>query len=72
MQEMRTTSGHQITIGYDPAANTLIFREDGWYAEMFRTGDEPAVTKLQRPIGGAVVTRLRDVRRQRALGRQAR
>lgn len=68
MQDLRTTSGHRITIGYDPKANTLIFREDGWYAEAFRTGDEPAVTRLQRPIGGAVITRLRDVRRHRVSG----
>jgi hypothetical protein len=64
MQDLRTTSGHWITIGYDPAANTLIFREDGWHAEMFRTGDEASMTRLTRPIGGATITRLRDVRRQ--------
>lgn len=68
MQDLRTTSGHRITIGYDPRANTLTFREDGWHAEAFRTGDEPAVTKQQRPIGGAVITRLRDVRRRRVAG----
>lgn len=68
MQDLRTTSGHRITIGYDPRANTLTFREDGWHAEAFRTGDEPTVTKLQRPIGGAVITRLRDVRRRRVTG----
>jgi hypothetical protein len=65
MQVLRTTSGHQITIGYDPAANTLIFREEGWYAEVFRTGDEAMVTRQQRPIGSAAVTRLRDARRLR-------
>ena len=70
MQEMRTTSGGRITIGYDPAANTLTFREEGWHAEAFR-GDEAEVTRLVRPIGSAVITRLRDVRRQR-FGRQAR
>ena len=64
MQDLRTTSGHWITIGYDPAANTLIFREDGWHAEMFPNADEPVVTRLTRPIGGATITRLRDVRRR--------
>lgn len=64
MQDMRTTSGHRITIGYDPAANTLTFREEGWHAEAFRTGEEPLVTRLSRPIGGATITRLRDVRRR--------
>ena len=71
-QEQRTTSGNRITIGYDPTANTLTFREEGWYAEAFRAGAEAEVTRLVRPIGGAVVTRLRDVRRQRALGRRFR
>jgi hypothetical protein len=71
MQELRTTSGQRITIGYDPTANTLIFREEGWYAEPFRAGEEAGVTRLVRPIGSAVVTRLRDVRRQRAMGVRA-
>jgi hypothetical protein len=64
MQDLRTTSGHRISIGYDPAANTLIFREEGWHAEPFRSEEAPAVTRLVRPIGGATVTRLRDVRRR--------
>lgn len=64
MQDLRTTSGHRITIGYDPAANTLTFREEGWYAEPFRTAEEPTVTRLTRPIGGATITRLRDARRR--------
>lgn len=65
MQDLRTTSGQRISIGYDPTANTMIFMEDSWHAEMFRSGDGAALTKLQRPIGGAVVTRLRDARRLR-------
>jgi hypothetical protein len=69
MQDLRTTSGNRITIGYDPAANTMIFREEGWHAEAFRSGDEAEVTRLVRPIGGAVITRLRDVRRRRFMVR---
>jgi hypothetical protein len=63
MQDLRTTSGQRITIGYDPAANVLIFREEGWHAEPFRNGGDVAVTRLARPIGSAAVTRLRDARR---------
>jgi len=65
MQDLRTTTGQRISIGYDPAANTLTFREEGWHPDMFRSGDAPAVSRQQRPIGGAVVMRLRDARRVR-------
>lgn len=64
MQDLRTTSGQRMSIGYDPAANTLIFREEGWYADHFRSSGAPTVTRLQRPIGRATITRLRDVRRR--------
>lgn len=59
MPEMRTTTGQRISIGYDPAANVLVFREEGWHAEAFRTGDAPVTTRLARPIGTAAVARLR-------------
>jgi len=65
MQDLRTTTGQRISIGYDPAANTLTFREENWHADMFRGGDAPSVIRQQRPIGGAVITRLRDARRVR-------
>jgi hypothetical protein len=64
MDESRTTTGQRMSIGYDPAANTLIFREEGWYADPFRSSSAPTVTRLQRPIGRATITRLRDVRRR--------
>lgn len=68
MPEMRTTTGQRISIGYDPAANVLVFREEGWHAEAFRTGEAPVVTRLVRPIGTAAVARLR---RRSALQRPA-
>lgn len=64
MQDLRTTTGQRMSIGYDPTANTLIFREAGWHADAFRLEGTPMVTRLQRPIGRATITRLRDIRRR--------
>lgn len=63
MADLRTTTGQRISIGYDPTANTFLFREDGWHPEAFRIEQAPQVSRLARPIGGAAVTRIRAARR---------
>ena len=37
MHELRTTTGQTVTISYDAATNTVVFRESDWYPDPVRS-----------------------------------
>ncbi len=58
----RSTTGQTLAIRYDARSNTIIFAEDDWFAEGFRSSGVPERTEVRQRLGASVV-RLRTKRR---------
>ena len=59
MQELRTTTGQRIRIGYDPMRNQMIFEEDDWCASPLQSTAMPVKSAIVRPVGSGLVVKLR-------------
>lgn len=51
----RSTTGQALAIRYDAQSNTIIFDEDDWFAEGFRSGGVPPRAEVRLRLGGGVV-----------------
>jgi len=51
MHVLRTTTGQTVTISYDAATNTVVFRESDWYPDPVRSSAVPPKAQFRRRLG---------------------
>ena len=60
---VRATTGQHLAIRYDAQANNIVFIEDDWFAEGFRSGTVPPREQFRSGPAVAKIIRLRPRRR---------
>jgi hypothetical protein len=71
MQDLRTTTGQRVSISYDPSTNSLIFREEDWFADPLRSTGVPVKSRIVRRLGADKVVRLVTRRKPRRFSPKA-
>ena len=51
----RSTTGQALAIRYDARSNTIIFAEDDWFADGFRSSGVPERSEVRQRLGASVV-----------------
>ena len=60
---VRTTTGQNIALRYDPATNAIVFDEDDWFAVTFRSSAVPPKAQYRKRLSGTPIVELKVRRR---------